>query len=462
MVAWESDRGAPTVVHGDHQVVFYEDDAFLIDTVGEYVAAALMSGDRAVAIATSSHLDAIRDALAERGWASAVEQGRFVAVDAAQLLDRFMVDGRPDEHAFTAAVEPLLEPASSGGRVRAFGEMVALLWERGDVDGAIRLEDLWNRLSTTHTFELLCAYPMGTFDSGQHAAFEAVCDRHNTVVPTERYTALTDPTQRQRVVASLQQEATAGAAERAALKREQAELEHALQQLRELDRQRGEFVAMVAHDIRSPLAVVSGYLKLLADNWSDLDQQEAAGFLDKAMGNARRVERLVDDFLTMSKIESGEFSCELRPVDLGRIVAEVVEQTCQTTGRDIRVRPADGLRAALADPDRQIQILTNLLSNATKYSPDDTPVTVTIADQDGQLTIAINDRGPGIAPTDHHKLFRPFSRLDNSHNDTTGTGLGLYIAKALVEQQGGTIQVDSTPATGTTFIYTVLAAGRAG
>lgn len=443
----------------DHLVTFYESDEFLVESVVDFLAPAIGDGRPTLAVATREHLDAIEDGLRARGLEPSAPG--FVGLDAQETLRRCSIDGRIDGAAFAETIGALMDAASGGvGTVRVFGEMVALLWEQGDIAGAVALEDMWNELATSRAFVLSCAYPMRSFEREEDAAsFQEVCSKHSAVTPSESFMRLDGADEQLRHVASLQQEAAAGAHERLVLRRKQEELESALAQLRELDRLRSEFVAMVVHDIRSPAGVISGFLDLLLENWNDVDERDAREFLSTALGNSRRIERLVDDILTMSRIDSGEFSFELRPADVGRIVESTAREVSESSGRPIEVERPDGLRAALVDEDRQVQILTNLLSNAVKFSPDGSPIRVWIEDHGDQLTVNVRDEGIGISPREMERLFRPFSRLDSSgRSQPRGTGLGLYISKALVEGQGGSISVHSVEGSGSTFTYTLLPA----
>lgn len=448
-----STTGAPR----DHAVTFYESDAFLVHSVVEFLLPALEAGQPGVAIATRAHLDGVEAALAARGLTE-----HFIGVDGDELVGRLVVGGRLDPERFRAAANEMLDRcAAEGARPRLFGEMVSILWERGDVASAIALEEEWNRLAEEREFTLFCAYPMRAFDRESDTdAFRRICDEHSSVVPSETFSGLADAADQRRLVALLQQEANAGVTERIALRQKQAELEDALARLRELDRLRGEFVAMVVHDIRSPAGVVSGYLELLNEHWSELGGDEVRRFLSSAIENTARIERLVDDILTMSRIDSGEFSVRLRPVDIGRLVDATVSQVRDQTGREIRVDRGEGPRTALADEHRQIQVLSNLLSNAVKFSPAGAPITVSVEDGTDRLLVRVRDEGPGIAGPDLERLFRPFSRLEARDGDghATGTGLGLYIAKALVEKQGGEIWIESEPGHGSTVCYTLLPA----
>jgi len=151
-----------------HVVHFYENDAFLVEEVSRFLGTALGAGDAAIVIATKSHREAFAQKLKSRGvdTAVAVAQGRYIALDAAETLAKFMIDGRPDAERFTALIGAVVARANkaAGGerpRVAAFGEMVAILWAEGEHEAAIQLEKLWNDLAKTHSFSLRCAYPIG-------------------------------------------------------------------------------------------------------------------------------------------------------------------------------------------------------------------------------------------------------------------------------------------------------------
>ncbi|MBW3619481.1 MAG: MEDS domain-containing protein [Actinobacteria bacterium] len=442
-----------------HLVGFYETEAYLAGAVARFLLPAFEDDAVAVVIATPAHHELFRAELVERGLRAA---DVYVALDAADTLAAFTdADGRLDPDRFRTVMGAVVERHRRPGRsLLAYGEMVVLLWEAGDVKGALQLEQLWNDLADTHRFTLLCGYPTTAFaDDTDTEAFRAVCDAHGAVLPPERFSSLQDPDERQRAVAVLQQEAVAGANEREALRRKQQELEAALERLTEVDRVRRQFVAMVVHDIRNPTVVISGLLDFLREAWPELDQQEVSEYLTTASRNASKIQRLLDDVLLMSRIESGQFEYEIAAVDLPRTVREAADDVRAATGRAIEVAVPSRLGPALADEGRQAQIVGNLLSNAVKFSAADTTITVTLADLGDRLAVHVRDEGPGIAAADVDKLFRPFSRLPRRDRaQTPGTGLGLFITKALVEGQGGSISVESQPGRGTTFTYTVPAA----
>ncbi|MEA2220412.1 MAG: hypothetical protein QOJ35_3038 [Solirubrobacteraceae bacterium] len=209
----------------DHLVEFYESEAFLVDTVCAFLVPTLRDGDAAIVVATADHRRDFEIALENAGIDvdAAVEDGRYVACDAADVLARFMVAGAPDPARFRDTIGAVMDGAAAGRlKVRVYGEMVALLWEDGDVASALALEDLWNELASSRRFVLLCAYPMEQFDDAASAdAFRRICEQHTSVIPAEGYSLIADPAERSRAVARLQQEGAALRAEVLALRERQ-------------------------------------------------------------------------------------------------------------------------------------------------------------------------------------------------------------------------------------------------
>ncbi len=445
----------------DHLVGFYGSDEYLTDSVVRYIAPALDGDGVALVLGTADHLAEIRTGLEARGYDP--DTDRYVPLDAHETLEAISRDGEVDPQLFRRVIGGAIDAvATEGRRVYAFGELVAILWDRGDVAGALLLESLWNELATTRPFSLFCGYPTSAFaDAQDTTAFRTVCDAHSAVIPSEDYSDLLDPGERRRAVAILEQEAIARANERDALRERQAGLEAALDARTQADRLQRQFTAMLVHDLRSPTVVVSGLLTLLERNWDDLNSAEIRDNLATAAASAHRMERLIDDMLAMAQLESGRFRYDLTDLDLAEVVRTVAADVGKTTGRDIEVRLPDRIRRAHADSGRQLQVLDNLLSNAVKFSSDESPVRVTLEDRGGDLLhVHVEDVGIGIAQDDLDKLFQPFSRVGRNPGGAKGTGLGLFIARSLVEGQGGTIDVSSTPGAGTRFTYTVPVAAH--
>lgn len=200
-----------------HSVHFYEEDAFLIEKVARFLAAGLEADNSAIVALTPEHRSALAGCLRKRGFdVEALERdGRFIALDAAETLAKFMVNGRPDASRFEATIGPIIERANAAAGcddpcAAVFGEMVAVLWKQGNRDAAIQLEELWNDLNKTCSFSLLCGYPMAGFTrENLGLAFSQICSQHSDVIPAESYSALTDASERMRSIARLQQRSQA-------------------------------------------------------------------------------------------------------------------------------------------------------------------------------------------------------------------------------------------------------------
>ena len=207
-----------------HLVEFYDSEEYLVSTVAGFAGPALNAGDAVVVVATADHRRAFEVALGRSGidMTGAVASGRYLSLGAAELLETFMIDGELDPVCFADTLGRVIERAGAGGRrVRIYGEMVALLWDAGDVVSAIALEDLWNDLAGDRDFMLLCAYPMSAFeDSDSGTAFRRICDQHSTVIPSEDYAMPGGADARQRAAVNLQQQAAVLKAEVARLRAE--------------------------------------------------------------------------------------------------------------------------------------------------------------------------------------------------------------------------------------------------
>src|SRR5580700_1915203 len=216
-----------------HGVQFYSQDKFLLEELSEYVGNALRAGDAAVVIATEQHCDGLLPGLMAQGLdiAALLDAGRFVSIDAKQVLAAFMLDGWPHEGRFKDVVGGIVAKAvhCAGGvppRAAIFGEMVALLWAEGKTEASIRLEQLWNELARTEPFSLFCAYPMSGFNREEDLGLLLkVCNEHSVVIPTESYMGLSSDDERLRSITQLQQKAKALETEISKHKRLQQELE---------------------------------------------------------------------------------------------------------------------------------------------------------------------------------------------------------------------------------------------
>ena len=180
--------------HGDHMVHLYQDPAFLAEAVTEYIASGLRSGEAALIIATPGHRAAFERKLERQGVAGSAA---LRLLDAEDTLARFMSDGQPLWNAFHEVIGGLIaELRLQYPTVRAYGEMVDVLWQRGQRDAAVRLEEYWNELTRLQTFSLLCAYRMDNLDSGAYGGpLECVCKTHTHLIPARDYARFNDAVQ---------------------------------------------------------------------------------------------------------------------------------------------------------------------------------------------------------------------------------------------------------------------------
>jgi PAS domain S-box-containing protein len=200
-----------------HSVQFYGDDSFLLDGLTQFLTPALLAGGSAIIIATEVHRQSVADRLASHGvdLRQAIDEGRYLSIDAAQTLAQFMVNGQPEPARFAEVVGSLISRLASAARGRdrrvvAFEEMVALLWSQGKIEAAIQLEQLWNHLARTHAFQLHCAYPIHLFSREQDGeTLRRIFAEHSRVIPGEQYAALDSDEERRQSVICLQQKAQA-------------------------------------------------------------------------------------------------------------------------------------------------------------------------------------------------------------------------------------------------------------
>ena len=263
--------------------------------------------------------------------------------------------------------------------------------------------------------------------------------------------SMSDTTQRRMLEDTLRQ---ASSRAREAYEKEK----EAVERLKNLDQLKNEFVAMVAHDLKSPMTVIGGLADTMSSKWDRIGDDRKMEFLGLISSNVRKLADLVDDVLQVARIESNEISYVIGPLDLSVLVQRTAEEQRQAEpARVITVSTPDTLPLALADEQRVWQVLTNLLSNALKFSPAGAPVEVSVIhDDDDALRVDVTDHGGGIRPEEMGKLFQKFSRLTQAGGEKVkGTGLGLFICKRMIEEQGGHIWADSVLGEGSTFTFTL-------
>jgi signal transduction histidine kinase/DNA-binding response OmpR family regulator len=228
---------------------------------------------------------------------------------------------------------------------------------------------------------------------------------------------------------------------------------------KELDRLKSEFVAVVSHEVRTPLTSIKGSLELLGDERFHKLPAPQKELLSICQANTERLINLINDILDYSKLESSKLSLNIETVDVGRVLTEAVENIRNLgaqKGIEIELRVDSSTGRIEADPMRVGQIATNLIGNAIKFSPEQSRIEVFASGDEGKITISVKDYGRGIAPRDMSRLFQRFAQLDSSTTRKAGgTGLGLVISKGIVEQHGGTIWVESALNEGSTFSFSM-------
>jgi len=222
-----------------------------------------------------------------------------------------------------------------------------------------------------------------------------------------------------------------------------------------------EFVSTVSHELRTPLTSIKGFADTILRSGDRLDPAQQRRYIGIIKDQADRLTRLVEDLLAVSRLESKKMQLTIRAIDLPEAIERVLRNLADRTGSHrMIIDIAPGLPPVWADADRIEQILTNLIDNAIKYSPDGTTVSIAAREKGKKaewIEFTVTDQGVGIPPDHLSKIFTKFGRLDNPLvRQTEGTGLGLYITRSLVLALGGQIQVESKP--GLTTFFTQLPA----
>jgi PAS domain S-box-containing protein len=225
-----------------------------------------------------------------------------------------------------------------------------------------------------------------------------------------------------------------------------------------LDRMKGEFVSMVSHELRTPLTSIMGALSLLNTNAVGELPPRARGMISIGLQNADRLLRLINDILDVEKIESGKMEYNFAPIGVRQLVEEAVQANKAFLDQFglCAVIEFDGEHDPMicGDQDRLVQVLTNLISNAAKYSPEQGTIRVGALRREGTIRLWVKDEGPGVPESFKNRIFQKFSQADASDTRRKGgTGLGLSIAKAIVEQHRGTVGYESERGRGTTFYF---------
>jgi signal transduction histidine kinase len=231
-----------------------------------------------------------------------------------------------------------------------------------------------------------------------------------------------------------------------------------VEELARLSALRADFVSLVSHELRSPMAAVIGAARTLQERWRILTVEQRDSFLSLIGDETTRLASLVADVLDTSRLEAGTFSYRFEDVDLGLLVRGAVD-AAGLAQREVGVVASviGTLPTIRGDRARLRQVLGNLIDNAVKYSPEGGQVNVRAFAADGGVRVSVSDSGPGIPREHQARIFEKFGRADVPGTSKPGTGLGLFIARSIAEAHGGTLEVSSLPQEGATFVLTLPA-----
>jgi signal transduction histidine kinase/DNA-binding response OmpR family regulator len=240
------------------------------------------------------------------------------------------------------------------------------------------------------------------------------------------------------------------------LERSRAELEEANEKLKELDQMKSEFLNTVSHELRTPLTAIKAFAEILLDNEGE-DQETQVEFLGIINKEADRLTRLINNLLDLSRIEAGRMNWHFEPADLEEVVSaacDTLRLSAEKKGVEYVVEhQAEGGLPVHSDYDKLVQVMTNLVGNALKFTPTGGRVTISSRRVGDKAEVVIAYSGMGIAPEFHAKIFEKFGQVDTSETrEIKGSGLGLPIARSIVEAHKGTLTVDSDVGKGARFI----------
>ena len=249
---------------------------------------------------------------------------------------------------------------------------------------------------------------------------------------------------------------------------ERRRLRQRLVELEQLDKLKTQFLSMASHELRTPLTAVSGFMQIarrrmgrlgaatdVPQPWRE-EAQKADETLDMANRQAKKLARLIDELLDVSRLQQGRVEMRLAEIDLGEIVREVGERMkLLSKGHEIETK-VEGTAPIVADRDRIEQVFENLVGNAIKYSPDASRIEMTLRVNGANAVVSVRDHGIGIAPAEVEKIFGLFYRSPDPRADHVGgLGLGLYISREIVSRHHGRLWAERNPDAGTTFHVTL-------
>ena len=233
-----------------------------------------------------------------------------------------------------------------------------------------------------------------------------------------------------------------------------------MHKLREADRTKSDFVSILAHELKGPMTTVVGFGQMLDEHWTTMDDEKRSQFIKIVRKETQRLAHMVSDLLDVSRMETGNLRYEFEPMSMTDLIENILTvHTSLSAVHAVDLGLDPDLPKVIGDKDRLRQVLINLLTNATRYSPEGTQVRLeaTTVEDDGrrEVKVSVIDQGIGIAPGDAERIFSKFAMLAKPAWAAKGTGLGLFITKAIVDAHGGRLWVESQVGEGSNFSFTV-------
>jgi PAS domain S-box-containing protein len=223
-----------------------------------------------------------------------------------------------------------------------------------------------------------------------------------------------------------------------------------------LEQQKDIFFSLITHEIKNPLSSIKAFSELLQRHHAKRNEEKPQHYAAMIDEQVDKLTMLVNDFLDISKMNAGKFSLKKEKFDLDAVVSKVVETFNNSQAKNRIAKKGKGKKYVYGDPNRIEQVLNNLISNAIKYSPTATPITVEINKDRNYTTVRINDTGPGIPEEKHANIFELFYRLEKHKSSAvTGHGMGLYVCKQIILGHKGNIWVESAKGGGATFSFSL-------
>jgi signal transduction histidine kinase len=471
----DGQRGLPACLAAPaanlHAVQFYERDAYLCDTVGAFVGAGLAAGEHVFVLATKRHVTGFVKRIDPSVLEQARAEERFFIVDAATVLRRILVGGMPDPRRFREFLDETAGHVQGNPiRARAYGELVDLLVKDGNIRAAIRLEELWHDALAEKPFPLLCAYSMNHFfRQGDTERLMDVCTLHSHVIPTESFIGITDPNERLRQVALLQQRDRLLKGEVEQRKKLERALSDALRDLgkvegellgwvkREQDaRMRAEvsegqkehLLGVLGHDLRNPLNTILTTVRLMTIR-DEITAPETRARLERVLASSVRMQRMLEQLLDVasSRFAEGAAIAPRDACDLALVVAEVVaEVEAVSPSRTITLSIAS-CRVRI-DVERVQQVVWSLLNYVIAHTDSESTIRVDVRSENEKAVIGVASDGLPGDPAQLKRLLDSFHIEGGTHVQAHGLGLCLYLAQRIVMAHGGRIDAMPSPETG--------------